>query len=95
MFCQQVYMSTTWMAGVLGGQKWVPDPLEIELQVVVGCHFHFWEPNLGCLREQQAFLAVDLSLQCSDGFLNLTESLRGLSCSAPCIQEEHHVGGDM
>lgn len=55
-------MSTTWMAGVLGGQKWVPDPLEIELQVVVGCHFHFWEPNLGRLREQQAFLAVDLSL---------------------------------
>lgn len=46
--CLHVCMCITCMAGVHGGQKRDPGPLELDLEVVMSCHVGF-----GSLQEQQ------------------------------------------
>jgi hypothetical protein len=48
-------LSTASMPGVLGDQKKGPDPLGLELQMVVSCYGRCWEWNLSPLKELSVF----------------------------------------
>lgn len=49
--------------GVLGGQKRVPGPLELKLQVAVRCRVGAGNLNSGHLQDQQVLLVPEPSLQ--------------------------------
>lgn len=51
------------LVSACGEQKRISDPLELELQVIIGSSVCVcWEPNLGSLKEQRFLLITDLSL---------------------------------
>lgn len=46
------------VCSALGGQKEALDPLELELEVIVGCLMWVWALILGLLEEQLALLTT-------------------------------------
>lgn len=62
-----MFLHTTCVSGVWGGLKWIPNPLELELQMVVSCHGgglgEILRFELGPLKELQVLLSAMPHLQ--------------------------------